>query len=93
MESGTLLMYNACNEPAGQASRSQVHQKGPWHRLVNYPVLNPKKRTLIFQDSAILDQYTKEVFIRMNGGHLSGDDMVVFWRVSGFFFIYFVANM
>lgn len=76
MQEEKLTIYNASNQPIGQADRSEVHRKGLWHRSVNYLVLDTDKRTLIFQDSKTLDQFNQEkFFIKMNGGHVQGDDM------------------
>ena len=76
MENEQLTIYNTFNQPIGKAERSEVHKNGLWHRSVNCLVLDQKKRTLIFQDSTTLDQYNKEgFFIKMNGGHVQGDDM------------------
>lgn len=76
MENEKLTIYNAFNQPVGQADRSEVHRNGLWHRSVNYLVLDKERRTLIFQDSQTLDQFDKEkFFIKMNGGHVQGEDM------------------
>lgn len=76
MENEQLTTYNAFNQPIGKADRSEVHKNGFWHRSVNYLVLDQKKRALIFQDSKALDQFDKDTFfIKMNGGHVQGDDM------------------
>lgn len=76
MENERLTVYNAFNQLVGQAERSEVHKNGLWHRSVNYLILDREKRTLIFQDSQTLDQFDKDkFFIKMNGGHVQGDDM------------------
>lgn len=72
-----LTIYDAFNRPTGTASRSGIHTKGLWHRSVNFMVLDPKKRTVIFQDSNTLDTYNAEkFFVKMNGGHAHGEDMI-----------------
>jgi isopentenyldiphosphate isomerase len=76
MENEKLTIYNAFNQPVGEAERSEVHKNGLWHRSVNYLILDKEKRTLVFQDSQTLDQFDKDkFFIKMNGGHVQGDDM------------------
>ena len=76
MENEKLTIYNAFNQSVGEAERSELHNKGLWHRSVNYLILDKQKRTLIFQDSQTLDQFDKDkFFIKMNGGHVQGEDM------------------
>ncbi len=73
-----LTIYDAFNKPIGSADRSEAHAKGLWHRSVNFIVIDPKKRTVIFQDSKTLDSYDAEkFFIKMNGGHAHGENMSV----------------
>ncbi len=77
MKEEILPIYDAFNKSAGTASRSEIHTKGLWHRSVNFIVLDPKKRTVIFQDSNTLDTYDVEkFFVKMNGGHVQGDNMI-----------------
>ncbi len=71
-----LTIYDAFNKPIGSADRSEVHTKGFWHRSVNFIVIDPKKRTVIFQDSKALNDFNVEkFFVKMNGGHAHGEDM------------------
>ena len=76
MDNEKLTIYNAFNQPIGQAERAEVHKNGLWHRSVNYLILDQEKRTLIFQDSKTLDQFDNDMFfIKMNGGHVQSNDM------------------
>lgn len=77
MSEEILTIYDAFNNPIGSADRKEVHAQGLWHRSANFIVLDPKKRTVIFQDSHTLDTYDVEkFFVKMNGGHVQGEDMI-----------------
>jgi isopentenyldiphosphate isomerase len=77
MSEEILITYDAFNNPIGSADRKKVHTQGLWHRSANFIVLDPKKRTVIFQDSNTLDAYDAEkFFVKMNGGHVHGEDMI-----------------
>jgi len=78
MSEEILKTYDAFNKPLGSANRSDIHQNGLWHRSVNFIVVDPKKKTAIFQDSNTLDTLDSDkFFVKMNGGHAHNEDMLV----------------
>ncbi len=78
MSEEILTTYDAFNRPLGSANRSDIHRNGLWHRSVNFIVVDPKKKTAIFQDSNTLDTSdTDKFFVKMNGGHAHDEDMLV----------------
>jgi isopentenyldiphosphate isomerase len=78
MSEEILTTYDAFNQPLGSANRSDIHRNGLWHRSVNFIVVDPKKKTAIFQDSNALDTIDADkFFVKMNGGHAHDEDMLV----------------
>lgn len=57
--------------------REEAHEKGYWHRTVNFIVIDPLTKDVIFQEPKGLEGYNDpNYFIKMNGGHVLAHESI-----------------
>ena len=69
-------IYNCFNQSLNLgASKEEIHQKGLWHRTINFLIVNPSFREVIFQEKKGLEAFTNpDYFVKINGGHIQQNE-------------------
>lgn len=68
-------IYDCFNKHIGTEERDIAHRKGLWHRTMNFLVIDPENKTIIFQDNSESLDIDDKFFLKVNGGHLNaGED-------------------
>ena len=74
MSSELLDRVDTYNRLTGTTiERNVAHREGVWHRTVNFLVIDPRKKTVLFQNKRN-KPVDEDFFVQINGGHLAAGE-------------------